>query len=253
MPVLFPAGASPASSKPRRRVADGERHVVVESERATVPETIGSSGRPVVIEGLLSIGVAVLTVGAIWCLRSLRWPSAAVLSGWILIVLLAAGLGATVRGSLYPWSNGLVALLALGLGLLVGRLPALWMAAIFVVIAGADVFSFVSGFQGASHPPILAAPMLIGNLTILLPHGHFRLGVLDIGLLAAAANDWLRRVAGLAALCLAVAALLIPELFAVFDASSGLPITAFIAALWLVSWALPASRHRLSQSAGHPV
>ena len=204
------------------------------------------------VEVLLSVGVAVLTVAGIWFLRRLSFPLLTVLAGWILVVIIAAGLGLLARGSLYPWSNILVALLALGIGMLVGRLPTWWIVALFVAVSAADVFSFVSGVQSAPSPPMLAAPMLLGNLIILLPHGHFRLGVLDIGLLAAAAYDWWQRLPGWAPPCLATTALLIPDLIALLGSKSGIPLTPFIAAVWLASLAIPTPNQRMGRSGSHP-
>jgi hypothetical protein len=150
----------------------------------------------------LDLLLAVACAAGPWLARPLR--------SWLLAIGLAGGIvlsivGAVVSLPIYPWSNFVVLLVAVTGGLLVGRgLPPRFrpFLSLLLILSVLDVgqIALTGGLVAAqpgpmpAHPvPSPAGPMLYGNFLLLLPVGHYLLGIGDLLVITAAAEHWRRR------------------------------------------------------------
>ncbi len=197
---------------------------------------------------VLSLLLTLACAAATWPARRVgRVPLAATfLAG---VALLAVG--AATAAPLYPWANVAVILVALAGGLLLGRaMPARLRPylALLVALSLLDVAQIA--LTSGSPPPGPTggpgpAPLLYGNVTLLLPWGRFRLGILDL-LLATATAEHLRRRGRSLALALTPGAveLLLAAAVVVAAGRGGLPLIPFLTVGYLAAEALHRRAHR---------
>lgn len=150
----------------------------------------------------LDLLLALACAAVPWLARPLRsWLVAIGLAGGIVLSIV----GAVVSLPTYPWSNLVVLLVALSGGLLVGRglpprfRPFLILLLILSVLDAGQIAltgGLVSGqpVPRPAHPAASpAGPMLYGNFLLLLPVGHYLVGIFDLLIITAAAEHWRRR------------------------------------------------------------
>ncbi len=194
---------------------------------------IGTVG--VVASGGLTAVLAAATVAVAG--RSARWASR-VVAAVLALAVAAAVLTALLVADPYPWSNAVVLAVAWSGGILYGRVPRPWFVAVLTVLALLDLASFTSGVQSRGGPGIGSGPALVGNITVLWTGGHFREGVGDIAVLAAAAVRWARTWRPAAVLLLALVAALAPWGLIAVGWRGGLPLVPFAAVVYALSVAL---------------
>lgn len=131
------------------------------------------------------------------------------LSNRTLAAGLALALGASIAAGvsslpLYPWSDVLVALLALTAGLLLGRaLPGVRSLLILLLVLSALDVLQIALTGGLTPIPLAFAPshaftaptgpLLYGNFLLPLPGSHYLIGIFDLLVLTAIAEYWRRR------------------------------------------------------------
>jgi len=194
---------------------------------------------------ILSLVLALACAALPWLTRQLR--------SRLLAFGLMAGLGLSVLGSvfalpLYPWSNLLVVLIAVTGGLLLGRSipprfrPMLILLVLLSVLDAAQIaltgglvpLSSSSPASSSSAPS--PGPLLYLNVLLLLPTGHYLLGIFDLLVLTTVAEHWRRRggayllaaLPGLVGFLLAYGALWLTNL-------GSWPLIPFFTAGWLCS------------------
>jgi hypothetical protein len=202
----------------------------------------------VVEELLLSLVLALACAAFPWLTRQVR---SALLAFGLVIGLVLSVLGSVFALPLYPWSNLLVLLIAVTGGLLLGRvMPPRFrpMLILLLLLSALDVAQIaLTGGLGplSSNSPASSSsapapgPLLYLNVLLLLPTGHYRLGIFDLLVLTAIAEQWRRRGAsyllavlpGLVGFLLAYGALWLTKL-------GGWPLLPFFTAGWLCSEAV---------------
>lgn len=205
---------------------------------------------------LLSLVVAVGSAIAPW--------AAARLNQWVLAVALVIGLALAVlivgfSLPLYPWTNLVVLLVALAAGILLGRGLAgrtRTFLVVLLVLSALDILQIVltsgPGSGLVAHVPTIPPPgQLMGNFFLLLPWGHYNLGIFDISILAAMAQYWRKRGGvWLLALAPGVIGVVLAFAFLLLVYNGALPLLPFLTAGWLCSLALAA---RMKVPAAQPV
>ncbi len=206
----------------------------------------------------LSLALALACAAVPWLARRDRsWQLAVGLGIGLLLIIV----GLVLSVALYPESNFAVLLTALAGGLLLGRgmpprvRPFLLL---LLVLSALDVINIA--LSGGSTPvpttppahPAAAesGPLLYFNFFLLLPGGHYLLGIFDLLVITAAAEHWRRRGASyLIALLPGVLGFLLAYGLVWLTQLGGWPLIPFIAAGWLASEGVHRS---LSRRAGHP-
>jgi hypothetical protein len=158
----------------------------------------------------------------------------------LLIGVTIAIVGSGLALPLYPWTDLVVILIAFAGGVLLGRLlppKPFPFILILIVLSLLDVAQIVatSGVQapGGNTP---SSPLLYGNFIIPPPVGRFNIGIVDILLGIAMAEQWRRRkgsialaeVPGLAGFALAIP-------FELLTSYHDLPLIPFLTGGWLIS------------------
>jgi len=123
------------------------------------------------------------------------------LSNWWLLTGLGIGLLLGILGSAlsvapYPWTDVVVLLVALTGGLLLGRVvpTRFWpILLVMVLLSAVDVANIVRTYRASAAPANFSGPDLYGNLLFLLPFGAVNVGIGDLLLLTALAEQWRRR------------------------------------------------------------
>jgi len=176
---------------------------------------------------------------------------------FVLSLFLSVGLAAP-GVDIYPFSNLLVLGFAIFGGSMLGKLLSrrdLVFATFLIVVSALDVISFIGpGPNAPATGPQSTQPAFLEylNFTIRSGTSHFFLGSLDLLLLSLVVMFFaLRRYSNLGIVTFAFVALLFPTLFPfsqlVPGASSGIPITPFIAAFAFLFYFL-AGPKRLPQN-----
>lgn len=185
------------------------------------------------------------------------WLAIAFVAGLVIGTLITA-----LSLHLYPWTNLVVLLVALSAGILLGRsLPARTgpFLILLLVLSALDITQIVltsinssPSSAGPLHPATIPPPQqLIGNLFLLLPWGHFNIGIFDICIIAAMSEHWRKRGSTLAlALTPGVVGMFLAFAFLRFLHSGALPLLPFLTLGWLCSLALASSSAKLSARPG---
>lgn len=183
---------------------------------------------------LLALACSTVT----WLLHRLRrLPLALGLA--VGIVMMASGAFLSVA---YPWSNILVLLVALTAGMLLGRgiaarpIPLLLLLSI---LSALDIVQVVlrSGApapgQGAADSP---AWLLYLNFTLWLASGRFNLGIIDLLLVAAMTEHWLRRGGSIPlSFSPGLFGFVLADIFVLATTLVNLPLIPFLTVGWLCS------------------
>lgn len=191
---------------------------------------------------LESLIIALLSAAAPWLVAPIkRWPIATALGIGLVLTIL----GAALSVGPYPWTNLVVLLVALSAGVLLGRsMPTrTWPFLILLLVLSAlDIIQIVLSGPGAgpAHPAAIPPPaQLYGNLFLLLPWGRFNLGIFDIFVIAAMAEQWRRRGRALPfALIPGSIGIVLAFAFLQFIYKGVLPLIPFLTLGWLCSLAL---------------
>ncbi len=145
---------------------------------------------------LLSLVLALLCIAIPWGTRQVKtWQVIVV----FVIALVLWVLGAAFSLGWYPWTNIVDVLVAVGAGMLLGRvIPAkFWPFLIFLLVMSIlDVTQVVL----TAHPSTTVAPnasvpagQLYANFFLQLPWGKYGIGIFDLLILAAIGVYWRRR------------------------------------------------------------
>jgi hypothetical protein len=152
-------------------------------------------------QSALDLLLALLCAAAPWLARGLRSvPLAIGLAVGLALSLLSGFLALP----LYPWSNLVVLLVALTAGLLVGRgMPPRFrpFLILLLILSALDVaqIALTGGLAPvpiatATHPNAApSGPLVYLNFVLLLPGGHYLIGIFDLLVLTAVAEHWRRR------------------------------------------------------------
>jgi hypothetical protein len=212
----------------------------------------------------ISLALVLVFTAAPWLTRRV---STALLVGLLIGVALYGPAGFEVRLLLiYPWSDLVVAALALLGGILLGRLiPPRFtpMLILLLVLSALDVAQIV--LTAGTPPPQAAAqpaqPAQTGasgwlallNFIIRLPAGRYLVGIFDLLLITALAEHWRRRGASYPlALLPGALGFLLAYAFVWLTGHGGLPLIPFFTAGWLCAEAAHhlATRTRTTVPAG---
>jgi hypothetical protein len=192
----------------------------------------------------LSLALALACSAVPWLALRLRGRLLAV--GLVVGVLLAI-LGTFLSDAPYPWSNFVVLLTALTSGLLLGRgiLPrARPFLVLLLILSALDVANIVlSGgltrlptTPSANPAAASSGPLPYLNFYLLLPGGHYLVGVFDLLVITAAAEHWRRRGASYPiALLPGVLGFLLAYGAVWLTGLGGWPLIPFFTAGWLAS------------------
>src|SRR5690348_16803445 len=143
---------------------------------------------PIIEQLILSLALVLLCAAVPWLAR---WIGVWVFASGLLTGIAASVLAAILALPLYPWSDLLVALVALCGGLLLARaLPPRFLPLLILLLAlsALDIAQIArtGGLTAlpASPPPSPTAappgPLLYGNLLLELPVGRYNLGIVDL-------------------------------------------------------------------------
>jgi hypothetical protein len=198
----------------------------------------------ITVQALPSLPLALGCAATPWLARAAR--------GWLLAIGLLGSIVVSILGEvlalpLYPWSNLVVLLTALSAGLLLGRVmpprfgPLLLLLVLLSVVDAVQT-ALTGGFTPLpSSPPahpdaVVSGPLLYLNLYLVLPAGHYQLGVFDLLVMTAAAEHWRRRGSGyLIAQLPGVLGFLLAYGAVGLTRLGGWPLIPFITAGWLCS------------------
>jgi hypothetical protein len=223
----------------------------------------------ILVQSLPSYPLALICAAVPWLALRLRsW----LLASGLLLGILVSLLGAVLALPLYPWSNGVVLLTALTAGLLLGRgIPPRFrpfLILLFILsVEDAVQTALTGGFtplppSPPMHPaPALSGPLLYLNVYLVLPGGHYLVGIFDLLVLTAAAEHWRRRGQSyLVALLPGIFGFLLVYAAVWLTQRGGWPLIPFISAGWLCSaaaarlWVQRAGpTHTAAASSTHPV
>lgn len=166
----------------------------------------------------------------------------------LVIGIILSGLGAVISLPLYPGSNILVLLVALTGGLLLGRsLPARFWPFLLVLVVLSVLDATQIALTGGLVPlapgsaPVHtvsgeSGPLLYLNFLLLLPAGHYLLGIFDLLVLTAVAEHWRHRGGSyLFALLPGVVGFLLADGFVWLTQLGDWPLIPFFTAGWLLS------------------
>jgi hypothetical protein len=168
-------------------------------------------------------------------------------------------LGVVLALPLFPWSNVAVLLMALTGGLLLGRgMPPRFQPFLILLLVlsveDAVQTALTGGFTPLpSSPPAHPAagpsgPLLYLNVYLMLPAGHYLVGIFDLLVITAAAEHWRRRGGSyLIAVLPGVLGFLLVYGAVWLTQRGGWPLIPFISAGWLCSEAVTRIK---SQQAG---
>jgi hypothetical protein len=214
--------------------------------------------RVIIEQSILSFLLAFACAAVPWPARRLRsW----LLVGGLLVGILASVLGVLVALPPYPWNNLVVLLVALSAGLLLGRGLAPRMRPLLIVllllsVADAAQTALTGGFTPLpSSPPAHPAAATSGallylNVYLVLPVGHYLVGVFDLLVIAAAAEHWRRRGGSyLIALLPGVLGFLLADGAVWLTQRGGWPLIPFLTAGWLCSEAVWRVRRQATEPA----
>lgn len=192
----------------------------------------------------LSLALALACAAVPWLARRLR--------NRLLAIGLAVGILLTILGAVlsvapYPWTDLVVLLVALTGGLLLGRaMPPRFrpFLILLLILSALDVVNIaLSGglttvpTTPPAHPAAAeSGPLPYFNLFLLLPGGHYLLGIFDLLVITAAAEHWRRRGAlYLIALLPGVLGFLLAEGAVWLTQLGGWPLIPYFTAGWLAS------------------
>ena len=193
---------------------------------------------------VLSLLLALACAAVPWLARRLRSRLLAIGLG---ISLLLTILGLVLSVAPYPWTDLVVLLTALTGGLLLGRgMPPRFrpFLILLLVLSALDVLNIaLSGgltplpTTPPAHPAAgSSVPLPYFNFFLLLPRGHYLLGILDLLVITAAAEHWRRRGASyLIALLPGVLGFLLAYGAVWLTQLGGWPLIPYFTAGWLAS------------------
>lgn len=202
----------------------------------------------------LSLLLALVCAAVPWPMRRV---SNRLLAGGLVAGVLLSLVAVVLALPLYPWSNLVVLLVALTAGLLLARaLPPRFrpFLILFTILSALDVaqIALTGGLTPLpsavpahpAHAP--AGALLYLNSYLVLPTGHFQLGIFDLVVITAAAEYWHRRggtylfalLPGVLGFLLAYGAVWLAQ-------RGGWPLIPFITAGWLISTAVARIRSRV--------
>jgi hypothetical protein len=192
----------------------------------------------------LSLALALACAAVPWLALRLRGRLLAV--GLVVGILLAI-LGAVLSVAPYPWSNLVVLLTALTGGLLLGRgLPPRFRPFLVVLLILSALDAVNIALSGGltplpttppAHPAAASSgPLPYFNFFLLLPGGHYLVGIFDLLVITAAAEHWRRRGASyLIALLPGVVGFLLAYGAVWLTQRGSWPLIPFFTAGWLAS------------------
>jgi hypothetical protein len=208
----------------------------------------------IIEQSLLSYPLALACAAVPWLALGLRsW----LLAGGLIVGILVSVLGVVFALPLYPWSELVVLLMALTGGLLLGRgMPPRFRPFLILLlilsIEDAVQTALTGGFTPLptslpAHPATAPSGLLLSlNFYLLLPVGHYQVGIFDLLVITAAAEHWRRRGRTyLVALLPGVVGFLLVDGAVWVTQRGGWPLIPFITAGWLCSEAVArlARRH----------
>ncbi len=214
---------------------------------------------------MLAIEQTVLSLALALACAAVPWLARRLLSR-LLAIGLAVGILLTILGAVlsvapYPWTDLVVLLTALTGGLLLGRgMPPRFrpFLLLLLILSALDVVNIaLSGgltpvpTTPPAHPAAPeSGPLPYFNFFLLLPGGHYLLGIFDLLVITAAAEHWRRRGASYPiALLPSVLGFLLAYGAVWLTQLGGWPLIPFFTAGWLASEGV---RRSLSRRAGHP-
>jgi hypothetical protein len=162
--------------------------------------------------------------------------------------------------TMYPWSDFVVAALALLGGILLGRvMPPRFRPTLILllVLSALDVAQIV--LTSGAAPPTTSGPATDGdvsgwfalaNYVIRLPAHNYKVGILDLLLITALAEHWRRRAASyVLALVPGAIGFALAYVFAWLTNIGGLPLAPFFTAGWLCAEGVHRARSHRHTSA----
>lgn len=201
----------------------------------------------VIEQSLLSYPLALACTAVPWLALRLRgW----LLAGGLMLGILMSLLGGIFALPLYPWNDLVVLLTALTGGLLLGRgMPPRFRPFLILLlilsVADAVQIALTGGFTPLprslpAHPsPIPSGLLLYLNFYLVLPVGHYLVGIFDLLLITAVAEHSRRRGRSYAlALLPGVVGFLLVDGAVWVTQRGGWPLIPFITAGWLCSEAV---------------
>ncbi|MEO7076629.1 MAG: hypothetical protein ABI068_15155 [Ktedonobacterales bacterium] len=201
---------------------------------------------------ILSLVVALVSASIPWTTTWIsRWWLAAAFGVGVVLSVLIAGLSL----QLYPFTDLVVLLVGLSAGVLLGRsLPArTWpLLILLLALSALDITqsvlsSHAAGVSYAVHTAAIIPPpgQLVGNFFLVLPWGHFNIGIFDIFVLATMAEHCRRHGASWAlAQSAGIIGIVLAFAFLKFVYSGALPLIPFLTVGWLCTLALARSMSR---------
>jgi hypothetical protein len=186
----------------------------------------------------LSILLALACSAVAWLLHGLRRLTLALGLG-VGIVLMAFGVFLSVA---YPWSNIPVLLVALAGGMLLGRGIAARPASLLLLLSILSALDIVQVFLTSGTPPPGQGAggsrtwLLYGNFTLWLASGKFNLGLVDLLLVVAMTEHWLRRGGSIPiSFSPGPIGFVLADLFVLATMLLNLPLIPFLTVGWLCS------------------
>jgi hypothetical protein len=209
-------------------------------------------------QSILDLLLALACSAVPWLARSLRTRLLAIGLGIGLILTL---LGSVLSLAPYPWTDLVVLLTALTAGVLLGRgMPPRFRPFLIVllILSALDVVNIaLSGgliplpTTPPTHPAAAqSGPLAYFNFLLLLPGGHYLLGIFDLLVITATAEHWRRRDASyLIALLPGVVGFLLAAGAVWLTQLGDWPLIPYFTAGWLISAGVSRS---VSPRAGSP-